>query len=501
MQQLLATTTIRQDYKKPALAILFFFGALNLLVSILNHYFFRSYAFDFTAYNFAFYDYAHWRVSGCPIYLFPYEVTFLQDHFSLTLMILSPLYWIFGAITGTYTLLIIQNIIVAAGGWFTYRLILFRTANGQLALLSLVYYFILLGRLTACVADCNLAIIGSALVPMFIFYFEKEKTGYSVVLFLLLIFNREDFALWLVFICSYLAIVHRGDKIKRTRSIIFLAASVVFFAVIFKFIIPALEDENKKYTLFNFAVLGENPARAVSFIFQHPLRALELLFVNHSGNSYFDGIKQEFYLVFLVSGGALLLLRPAYLLPFLPLIAKKMYNDEPIRWSMESYYSVEIVSLLPLIIFLLIGTFNNKKVRISLAYAVCIATLIITVVKLTKPADKHIALMGDTQKFNFLNRDFYRSGYDVQEIYNAMKLIPDTAKVCASGRLSTHLAFREKIYYFPRVDDADYIFVISKNDSWPISQGRADSTIARLLTEGQWELLLKKRDFVLMHKR
>ncbi|MES2679357.1 MAG: DUF2079 domain-containing protein [Bacteroidota bacterium] len=490
-----AARLIPAGNNKVAFCILVFFTLIVTGATVLNHYFFRSYAFDFAVYNFAFFDFAHFNVSPCPIYLFTYNVTFLQDHFSLTLMLLSPLYWLLGGITGTYTLLVLQGIIVSAGGWAGYRLILFKTENKKLAMLVLLYYFIVLGRLTAFAADCNLAIIGSAIVPVFLYYFEKNRLVPATACFLFLIFNREDFGLWLIFICAFLMILHRKEKVKLQFSTLLFLLSVLFSVLIFKVLIPSLEDENKKYSLFNFAALGATAPDALLFMLKQPLEALKLLFVNHSGSNYYDGIKTEFYIVILVSGGLLLFLRPLFLIPILPLIAKKMYNDEPIRWGIESYYSVEIISILPVLVFLVIAGLKNEKLKLIVASVVCVSSLCMTLIKLTRPAENHTALLGDVQKTNFLSGDFYRSPYDVGEIYETMKLVPDTAIVSASGKLTSHLAFRKRLYFFPRIDNADYILLLKKNDNWPISQDRADTTVAYLL-KYNWEVLSEKKDII-----
>jgi len=318
---------------------------------------------------------------------------------------------------------------------------------------------------------------------------------------LLLIFNREDYALWLIFICGFLMILHRADKPKLKRATLLLVLSILFFFIIFQCIIPALEDEHKKYTLFNFAVLGKTPGEALAFVLQHPIQAFKLLYTNHSGSNYYDGIKQEFYWVYFLSGGFLLLYRPLFLIPFIPIIAKKMYNDDPLRWSMESFYSIEIVSLLPVLAFFIIAGLRSETLKVTMAWLLCGCALVVTGFELTKPAPYHKGLLGDTRKSNFLDSTFYASDYNVKEINKAMKLIPDTAAVSASGKISQHLAYRKKIYYFPRIDDAQYVFVIKNNDTWPISKERIDTLINELHTRRDFEMLLDKPDFWLLRKR
>lgn len=487
--------------QKSAFLLLLLFGSLHLLIPFLNHYFFRTYAFDYSAYNFAFFDYAHGRVSACPIYLFPYDVTFLQDHFSLTLMLFAPLYWTFGQIFGTYTLLLVQSVCIFGGGWATYKLIKHKANDEIVAFFALLYYFLLLGRYTAYVGDCNLAVIGSAIIPVFLYLFEKGKTVPLFICFFFLIFNREDYALWLVFIMAFLAIVYRKDSVKLKLSITLLLLSILLFCIIFMWIIPSFEDENKKYTLFNFSVLGKNPFEAVRFMAEHPIRTFELLFINHSGNSYYDGVKGDFYDIYFLCGGVLLLVRPAYLLAFLPLLAKKMYNDEPIRWSFESFYSIEVVSILPVFVFMVIADFKKSKVRLTFSIIMCYLAGTMCLKKLTLPDENHRALLGDSKKYNFLSQNFYSSEFNISEVNNAIAMIPDDASVSASGRLSTHLSFRKKIYYFPKVADVEYIALLKTSDNWPMTKEEFNQKLEELLNNKEWRIVSDKKDIIIFARK
>ena len=82
---------IPNTFRKPfiwQLIVLLIFYSLYLITGITNHYLFRSYAFDYGVYNYAFWDYSHFHISPCPIYAS--KANFLQDHFSLTLLFLIP---------------------------------------------------------------------------------------------------------------------------------------------------------------------------------------------------------------------------------------------------------------------------------------------------------------------------------------------------------------------------------------------------------------------------
>src|SRR5665647_698966 len=108
---------IRLTRKQIPLLVLIGFGILFFSMGILNHYFYRTYTHDYGNYNFAFWDYAHFRLS--PITTF--RGNFLQDHFSFTLMYFVPVYWLFNWLTQTYTLILIQYSLVLVAVWYSYK--------------------------------------------------------------------------------------------------------------------------------------------------------------------------------------------------------------------------------------------------------------------------------------------------------------------------------------------------------------------------------------------
>ena len=151
---------------------------LHLFIVLANHYFHRTFAYYYGVYNFAFWDYAHLQSSPIPVLFDGTNSTFLQDHFSLLFIVLAPLYWLMAPLSGTYSLLILQWIAIAAGGLYTYKLLAEKYQQRWTATAAMLCYFFYYARFSAYMADCNLAIIGSSLIPVFFYYFElQKKTG------------------------------------------------------------------------------------------------------------------------------------------------------------------------------------------------------------------------------------------------------------------------------------------------------------------------------------
>jgi hypothetical protein len=276
---------------------------------------------------------------------------------------------------------------------------------------------------------------------------------------------------------------HRKEKSTFRLSALLFLASVVFFIIIFKWLIPAFETENKKFDLFNYGALGSTPGQALLFILTHPLEAIKLLFVNHlHGDTGADWVKMKYYLVFGASGGVLLLYRPAYLICLIPVIAKKMYNDDPLRWSYETYYGVETASILPALVFMLISELNSERWR----HVLSIVVLLFSIAACCYCFKVSYYPMGYT-KFEFFNPSFYHPDFDLKEVNYILSKVPEKAAVSASPRLLPHLANRDKIYYFPAINDAEYICVRLTGETWPISPQEFDNEIKKIIKSGLWK--------------
>ncbi len=473
------------------------FGALHLQIAFFDHYLYKTNCYDFGVYNFAFRDFAHFRVSPCPLYHWEGNVTFLQDHFSLTLPILSPLYWIMTPVFGTYSLLVIQWIFVMLGGYATYKLILFKLERFDLALYALLTYFSIYCRFAAHSADCNLVIIGSALLPVFYYFFEKRRIIPLVLVFILLIVNREDVSLGIFFFCLMLLVIHRKNKAQRNLALILAGASAFLFIAMFAWIIPLVENPHRPYSLFNYTALGENPREAFFYVLAHPIQTLKLLYVNTTGDPYYDGIKSKFYIVFFLSGGFMLVYRPVYLIALVPLVAKKMFNDDPVRWNVESYQGVEIASILPIFVFLTLGEIRQEQLRRLMTVFVYVMTLEVTCYYLTRTYESYYG----TNRSNCFSGDFYSMSDDVRVIRKIVETFPRDASVCTSGHITPHLAFRDNIRIFPGYADARYIFLEKRGSAFPITQELFDSELSKIRSSGEWLTIYDYPGVILLRRR
>ena len=114
---------------------LVFFGVLYALISLVNHYFFRTYALDLGAYNNALFDYVHFQLNDSTVFKETSE-NLLADHFDIYLILFAPLSLIFG----TYTLLIVQIVFLLFGGSGVYAYFKSSEKTAPIALMAAVFF-------------------------------------------------------------------------------------------------------------------------------------------------------------------------------------------------------------------------------------------------------------------------------------------------------------------------------------------------------------------------
>jgi len=487
---------MKKQKNRIPLAILIFFGLLFFFIGIYNHYLFKTFTYDYANYNFAFWDYSHFRISPLPTF----RGNFLQDHFSFTLMYFIPVYWLLNWLTGTYTLIIIQTSLILVAAWYSYKFIQLKTKNPWLTSGVLLYFFLLFGRYSAFGTDVNLAIMSACFVPVFLYYFEIKKYIVAFVILVLSLFSRENMPLWFIFIFIVLIISHRKDKKAVIYSLTGIGISVVYFILLFKVFIPGIETPGIEYKLFNYSALGSGPGEALVHIIQHPVESVKMFFVNHLDNPDYDKVKLEFYIVYFVSGGFVLLFRPKYLIWFIPVVAQKVLNDDPFRWGIATYYSAEVVTLLPLSVFLVLSEIKSIRWQNILVALSCVGALGMSIHKMDS-SNQEIPWTFYKAKIKFYDKSFYKAPFDVKKVNQLLKKIPKEARVSASNIIAPHLAQRKHIYFFPTVKDAEYIVFSVFDDNYLMSSEENEKHREQYLNSPNWEIIAKAYPVFLLKKR
>lgn len=468
------------------------FALIFANISLPNHLLFRTSGWDLGYFNSAIYDYSRFQWNIYDLYIYGGFDNTLGDHFSPILMFLSPLRYVFGS----WTLLIVQLAAVLLGGWGFFRLVRTFNQDTWFAHLALAHFFSIWGIYSALSFDYHNVVLAAMLVPWLLYFLTLHNFRAALLCFLLALCCKESVALWLLFVCMGWAWWQRKDAWIRKRSLALAGGAVVWFFAVTAWVIPAING--KRYLHFAYNALGDNNGEALQTIFTRPFYVLGLLFQNTiPDRPDFDTVKIELHFMTLLAGGFALLRYPAFLLMLLPLLGQKLLSDRPGVWGINKHYSIEFVPILSLALFSLLHRLKGEKRRLLLGGAMVVITLGSTISSFWWRNSSYY----EPEKINFLTAQHYQQDEaDAGAIRAAMALIPDDAAACVTSPVTPHLAMRDKLYMWPKVDDAEYVLVSKRYGTYPMSARKSKAKLKSLIKSGEWEKLSDVNDVILLKR-
>ena len=475
---------------KSLLAVFTLFALIFASITFVNHYNFRTYGWDLGINQNAIYDYAHFRWNDCMI-MQPQFTNVLSDHFSLYPLLVSPFYWIFGE----WTMLIFQFLAILFGGFGIYKYVINLTKNTTISTLAVAHFFSFYGIYSALSFDYHDNVVATMFVPWFLLYFEQRNWRKAILFFVLIIIAKENMALWAVFIgfgVSFKALLQK-DKQAALKGLFFALTAGVYFILVIKVIIPGLATPGRDYLHNSFNALGGNFGEVIVNIIKHPIKTIELLFVNHSGNPAYDGIKIETYLALALAGGFLLVLAPEYLIIIVPILGQKMFNDVPIRWGISVHYSIEFAPIIVIAVYTIIHRLKKYKVTVASVF------LASTFISSASFLDHRTSEYYNQANSQFYKKAHWKRDFDVAEVNRLLKTIPADARVSAQSCLAPHLAFRDYIFHYPFIGNANYIALLpAEENKYPYDAITYQKAIDDFIASGKWEVAAKNEALIIL---
>ncbi|MDQ3289792.1 MAG: DUF2079 domain-containing protein [Bacteroidota bacterium] len=474
--------------------ILIFFGIIYGLISLVNHYNFRTYALDLGLVNHAIYDYAHFRVNYSTLLVDAAPMNFLGSHFTLLPVLFSPLYWLLGS----YTMVVVQIAAVLFGGIGVYVFCWHRSSDATIPLLVTAQFYFMWGIYSALAFDYHDNVVGAMFLPWFLHYFDQKKYGIAAVYFLLLVISKENMALWGIFIAVACLGKYFSDKSARNVALGLAIITTFYFILVTSVIMPELNTTHRQFAqLIRYQHLGNSIGSITQYILQHPQVVFEHLFLNTTGNPEFNNIKAELYGMILVSGGVSLLFRPWYLFLLLPVFAQKLLTHDFTLWGINYQYSIEFAPVLALATF---EASTRFKPVIQKRYLVVflVLTLLATTVTLVKRKSKWFI----KPLVQFQRPMHYRSLFDREKLHATLQFIPDQVPVSASSCLTPRLVEREKLYHFPIIRDAEYIALVKTTEegTYPLTPEAYSQKITQLRQGSDFKIIYEDEQSILFKK-
>ncbi|MCX7729372.1 MAG: DUF2079 domain-containing protein [Bacteroidia bacterium] len=438
------TLFIPEKNKNAAYVFLFIITVLFLVAgyifSIVKHNQYLSNAWDLGIYNQYVYKFSHFKKPVATVYARFSEqgVFFLSDHVTLLLPFESMLYWLMGK----NVLLYLQIVYIILGAFGLYKLIKLETESEYLSVLA---YFLVLSHYSVFATldfDYHTNVIGSMLVPWILYFIKIQNLKMFLFTLFLSLLSKEDASLILVCLAIYLLI----DRWNFKYAYILLICSIVYSIFAFKLLSYFSLFENKQLSNWRYNHISSTFSGFLLELINNPGKYLSMMF-----NTPEKEMKLKY---FLYTGGFVAFLKPKYLLPVLPNFILFNLSDTWGTWGNMGHYNIFFSVWIPYILILFIN--RLKYVYIKVMLGVLFIYLNIYFLR-----ENYSTCW--TRFDKILYTDYYHQRFNIREIKEMLSMIPANASVSASNHLIPHLAFRDKCYFFPEVNDADYIALI-END-------------------------------------
>lgn len=479
------------------IGIILFFASIYASISITNHYFYRTFAHDLGIKNQVIWSYAHFEYNyNTVIDEMDGTINVMASHFEPILILLSPFWWLFGS----YTLLIFQILFILWGGVGIYKYIEKISGNKLLACLAMAMQLALWPNYAALSYDFHTNVLAAAIVPWLFYSIEMKNWKLFSIHLLLILFCKENMALWMSFVGMGMLIHFRKDKSKLKFGFILILTSIAYFILVMKIIMPYYADGKFPYKHFNYHVLGNTWTEVLTNAIKHPIDSLMLLFEPHGIQSNDPGVynaKMNFHFYVLLSGGIFLVFRPQFLVMLIPIYGQKMLADDYGKWGIFGQYSIEVNTMIVLAAFHFILLFKDSKIHLLAGFVLFLAAFDTTkeFIGLWKPHPCGKVLT------NFWQKSHYIREFDTEQLKPVIEKIPKDAKLSATFYLVPHLADRKVIYKYPIIRDAEYIFLVDDYNHYENTRERFIIEQDSLLHSPYWEKIDSTRNSFLLKRK
>jgi len=328
------------------------------LVSFVDYFCARIYNEDFQYVREVVNSYAQGKILE-PVWNTP-------QHYSLSVYISAvPFYILFGNVG----ILLYQWLMVGVGAWGIYAYARLLLPRGSIW--PLVHFFGMWGLYSALAGCIYLEVTGLLMVPWIFYAFHRKKWYVFAFFFAFIVFSKENHAIWSIFLLPTLWFLYRQEMGTARWKALWIAGIgvIAYLIIIFGIINPYLLSKSghsisRIEFLYNHLWASDNPFNPTVWPtkwhekIRNIIRNLPYLWAllwtepctDFYGNPcwYLRGIKSEFHLAVLVSGGWTFYKNPVFLFTLLPVYAYKLLTAEPQTWGTIAHYSIEFSVILPI---------------------------------------------------------------------------------------------------------------------------------------------------------
>ncbi len=460
------------------------------------------------------YDQAVWNTSqGRPFAINLLEDTMpglankLGDHVEPILLPLAALYWIR---SNPDVLLIVQAVALAALIWPLYHLVRDRSKSAWLAGIAVALYLLHPGMWNALLFDFHPVTLGAAFLVFTMWMLVQRKHFAAVIYAVLAMMCKEQISLSVALLGVYaIFFVNRATQnaapSKGTARLIrffqardwrfgllLIVIGVVWSVIALGVIIPAFQPSGSSYYLNRYGRLGGT----FTEVLLSPITKPDVFWPMISSPK-----RLAYYGDLLLPLGFLPILGFEMLLPVLPDIALNTLSAFAPSRTLDYHYAVIAVPFLVLAtawgIDRLSRWLGRKSQGARLAGLIA-ASVFAVIVMGVYQIDRYHGFVPLS--------DRYAGTYTIEPRdsigWQLAAQIPPDAVVSGQFNLLPHVSQRQRAHIFPRLEDAQYVFLDTQGVIEPFqTQEEYQAAVDTLLADLDFEIIADQDGFILFKRK
>lgn len=407
----------------------------------------------------------------------PYNSNIMGIHFNPILLILLPFYALHQS---PETLLILQSLLVAAGGFVIYLIAKNILDQALLPLVLQSSYLLYISTVTAVLSQFHALTLSLFFAPLLILASRKRSKLFYYLCLILFWLVQENTSLIAVFFGLYLLVTRSQVRRGLTTAIL----SLIYFCLVTTYIIPTLSPYH--FYLFGSiygSPLGASITQIIFNSFRHPFLFATTLFTP-ANISYLGKLLLG---VFPFALGS-----PLLFLVSLSALAQNLLSSSTGLKAMQMHYESGSVAFLFLALIMGIQLFlaKTKLGRSSYGIVIVLLSLATTTAVSYKTLTSHRLNPRLLFTQQYTPRDL--------EADSLLRLIPPSASVSTQDYLSAHLASRKGLYQFPVYATlSDYLLLATDDQVWPLTSPEQGAWLEQLRASGNYRVVKETEHFVL----
>lgn len=417
------------------LIVLYFLTASSIyaLASLIKHSHYETFG-DLAVFNQGIWQYSRLQ---WPVITLHLNRPFLGDHFHPMLITLAPFYWIYPS---EKMLLFLQPFIILSAIIPLFLIGLRLTKSIFFTISIIIAYSLYIPLQYTIFYDFHEIVF---LPPLFawVYYFFLQNKRHLVSLFLiLLLLVKEEIGFFVATFGLYLLIFHKN---WRKFGIFWFGLGIIYSLMLMYFVIPKIGGS---YIYFDYGQAGNTPLNVLFNFLKDPIHFAKLFFVTIKLETLYKTF-YPFAFLPLFSSLGFLLSSEQFFSRFLDL-------RNTTRWTIGYHYSAPMIIITSLASLIFAGKFIKKpKLLIILGIIILLLT--------------RLEQINTSAIFLIKRPQFWQRAIWMDNIDQAISLIPSDVSVAAQNNLISHLSNRKKIYTLDNREKAEYILV-------DLHQGQSD---------------------------